>query len=204
MGKYFNFITKRRIQRVIYSRNWVNGKPIDNDGSRQHVFKYMVLDQYEDVLDAIVQFDGETPKNLPLKYLYKPELNQLESSLDLSTPFSNKIKYGQPTKEGFVDLVETYNYLQGYEIKSIKPYTINSKYYKVVETSDGTLVIWRDIALAEDDSEAVKEIVGHYPDVSRIDINFEFNILATLKDKQLPVGDRVLDLTVIHAQVFSE
>jgi adenine-specific DNA-methyltransferase len=163
-----------------------------------------VLEQYEDVLDAIEQFDGETPTNLPLKYLYKPELNQLESSLDLSKPFSNKVKYGQPSKEGFVDLVETYNYLQGYEIKTIKPYKISNKYYKVVETTDGTLVIWRDIVLAEDDSEAVKTIIGYYPDANRVDINFDFNILATLKDKQLPVGDRVLDLNVIHAQVFSE
>lgn len=204
MGKYFNSVTKVRMQKVIYSENWKGGKPTDNDGSKNHIFKYMVLEQYEDVLDAIEQFEGETPKNLPLKYLYKPELKQLESSLDLSKPFSNQVKYGQPTKVGLVDLVETYNYLQGYEIKTIKPYNINDKYYKVVETKDGTLVIWRDITLAEDDSEPVKTIIGRYPDASRVDINFDFNILATLKDKQLPVGERVLDLTVIHAQVFSE
>ncbi|MEI6267658.1 MAG: DNA methyltransferase [Methylococcaceae bacterium] len=203
MGKYFNSITKRRIQRVIYSKNWVNGKPTDNVGSRKHIFKYIILEQYEDVLDAIEQFDGETPKNLPLKYLYKPELNQLNSSLDLSKPFSNKIKYGQPTKEGFIDLVDTYNYLQGYEIKSIKPYTIADKYYKVVETVD-RLVIWRDIALGEDDCQAVKEIAKKYPEVTLIDINFDFNILATFKDKQLPVDDRLIGLTVIHTQFFSE
>jgi adenine-specific DNA-methyltransferase len=203
-GTYFNYITAPRVKKAIYSLNWKGGKPTDNYGSKNHIFKYMVLEQYEDVLDAIEQFDGDTPKNLPLKYLYKPELNQLESSLDLSKPFSNQAKYGQPTKVGFIDLVETYNYLQGYEIKTIKPYNINDKYYKVVETTNGTLVIWRDIALAEDDREAVKTIIGHYPEATHVDINFDFNILATLKDKQLPVGGRVLDLTVIHKQVFSE
>src|SRR5690606_18778845 len=133
------------------------------------IFKYLVLEQYEDILDSIDVFEGATPRNIPLKYLYKPELNKINSTLDLSKPFSNKIKYGQPTKEGFVDLVDTYNYLQGYEVKSIKPYTIGKKYYKVVETAD-TLIIWRDIALGEDDSKAIKEIADKYPVATQIEV----------------------------------
>lgn len=203
MGKYFDDVTKVRIQKVIYSLNWKKGKPLDNDGSKNHIFKYMVLEQYEDILDSIEKFEGETPKNLPLKYLYKPELNKINSTLDLSKPFSNKIKYGQPTKEGFVDLADTYNYLQGYEVKSIKPYTIGKKYYKVVETAD-TLVIWRDIALGEDDSKAIKEIAEKYPEATQIEVNYDFNILATLKDKQLEVGKRVLGLSFIHADIFNQ
>lgn len=203
MGNYFETVTKQRISKVIYSENWKNGKPQVNKGSLKHIFKYLVLEQYEDVLDAIEQFEGETPKNLPLKYLYKPELNKINSTLDLSKPFNNKIKYGQPTKEGFVDLVDTYNYLQGYEVKSIKPYTIGKKYYKVVETAV-TLVIWRDIALGEDDSKAIKEIAEKYPEATQIEVNYDFNILATLKDKQLEVGKRLLGLTVIHADIFNQ
>jgi adenine-specific DNA-methyltransferase len=203
MDSYFNSVTKPRIQKVIYSQNWKDGKPLDNDGSNNHIFKYLVLEQYEDVLDAIEQFEGETPKNLPLKYLYKPELNKINSTLDLSKPFSNKIRYGQPTKEGYVDLVETYNYLQGYEVKSIKTYTIGKKYYKVVETAD-TLVIWRDIALGEDDSKVIKEIAEKYPEALQIEVNYDFNILATLKDRQLQVGNRLLGLTVIHADIFNQ
>lgn len=203
MGTYFNRITKRRIERVIYSQNWQDGKPIDNDGSIKHIFKYLVLEQYEDVLDAIEQFEGETPKNLPLKYLYKPELNKINSTLDLGKPFSNKIKYGQPTKEGFVEVVETYNYLQGYEVKSIKPYTIGKKDYKVVETTD-TLVIWREIDLGEDDSKSIIEIAEKYPEATQIEVNYDFNILATLKDKQLQVGKRLLGVYIIHADIFNQ
>ncbi len=203
MGAYFNTITKPRIQKVIYSQNWKDGKPLDNDGSKKHIFKYFALEQYEDVLDAIEQFEGETPKNLPLKYLYKPELNKINSTLDLSKPFSNKIKYGQPTKEGFVDLVDTYNYLQGYEVKSIKSYTIGKKYYKVVETAD-TLVIWRDIQAGEDDSKAVIEIAEKYSEVSQIELNSDFHILATSKGKQLEVGKRILGVTIIHADIFNQ
>lgn len=203
MGNYFETVTKQRIVKAIYSENWKNGKPQDNKGSIKHIFKYIVLEQYEDVLDAIEPYTGDTPKNLPLKYLYKPELNKINSTLDLSKPFSNKIKYGQPTKEGFVDLVDTYNYLQGYEVKSIKPYTIGKKYYKVVETAD-TLVIWRDIALGEDDSKAIREIAEKYPEATQIEVNYDFNILATLKDKQLEVSKRLLGLTVIHADIFNQ
>jgi adenine-specific DNA-methyltransferase len=203
MGIYFNSITKPRIQKVIFSQNWQKGKPVNNDGSTKHIFKYLVLEQYEDILDAIEKFEGETPKNLPLKYLYKPELNKINSTLDLGKPFSNKIKYGQPTKEGFVDLVDTYNYLQGYEVKSIKSYTILKKYYKVVETAD-MLVIWRDIVIGEDDSKAIKEIAEKYPEATQIEVNYNFNILATLKDKQVEVGKRLLGLTVIHADIFNQ
>ncbi len=166
-------------------------------------FKYLVLEQYEDVLDAIESFEGEIPKNLPLKYLYRPELNKINSTLNLSKPFSNKIRYGQPTKEGLVDLVETYNYLQGYEVKSIKTYTISKKYYKVVEAPD-TLVIWRDIALGEDDSKAVIEITEKYPDATQLDINYDFNILVTQKDKLLKVDNRMLNVSIIHADVFNQ
>jgi len=203
MGTYFNTVTKPRIQKIIYTANWKEGKPLDNDGSSKHIFKYQVLEQYEDVLDAIEQFKGETPKGLPLKYLYKPELNQIQSSLDLSKPFSNKIKYGQPTKEGFVDVVDTYNYLQGYEVKSLKAYTISKKYYKVVESAD-TLVIWRDIALKEDDSKAIIEIADKYPEISAIELNYDFNLLATEKDKQLMVGKRELTISIIHADIFNQ
>ncbi|KKK90812.1 hypothetical protein LCGC14_2719250, partial [marine sediment metagenome] len=33
MGTYFNIVTKPRIQKVIYSDNWKNGKPLDNNGT---------------------------------------------------------------------------------------------------------------------------------------------------------------------------
>jgi adenine-specific DNA-methyltransferase len=203
MGKHFDTATKPRILKAIYSDNWENEKPVDNDGSSRNIFKYFLLEQYEDALDAIEQFEGETPKNLPLKYLYKPELNKINSTLNLSKPFGNKIKYGQPTKEGFVDLVDTYNYLQGFEVKSIKTYTIGKKYYKVVETAD-TFVVWRDIALGEDDSKAIIEIAEKYPEATLIEVNYDFNILATLKDKQLQVGKRLLGLTVIHSDLFNQ
>ena len=203
MGNYFNSITKPRIQKALYTNSWKGGKPKDIIGSKKHIFKYFVLEQYEDVLDAIEKYEGKVPKNLPLKYLYKPELNKLNSTLDLSKPFSNRIRYGQPTKEGFVDLVETYNYLQGHEVKSIRIFTLNKKYYKVVETLF-SLVIWRDISLGEDDSKNIIFIAGKYTEANSIEINFYFDLLSTQKGKQLKVGNRELGVSIIHSYIFNQ
>jgi len=203
MGTYFATVTKPRIQKVIYSSNWKDGKPLDNNGSYKHIFKYLVLEQYEDILDTIEPYGKETPHNLPLKYLYKPELNKIGSTLNLSKPFSNKIRYGHPTNDGYVDLVDTYNYLQGYEVKSSKFFVIANKYFKVIETQD-TLIIWRNIKLGEDDCEAIKIIAEKYPNVTQLEVNFDFNILATTKNKQLTISKRTLLVNIIHADVFNQ
>src|SRR5690606_2932864 len=52
MGTYFNTVTKPRIQKVIYSDNWKNGKPQDKSGISQ-IFKYQVLESYEDALNNL-------------------------------------------------------------------------------------------------------------------------------------------------------
>lgn len=204
MGVYFEPVTKTRTVKIIYSQNWKDGRPLDKDGSTRHIFKYIVLEQYEDILDAVEKYNGNVSKNLPLKYLYKPEINKINSTLEISKPFSNKIKYSQPTKEGFVDLVDTYNYLQGYELKTIKTYTFGKKYYKVVETTDNRLVVWRDIALGEDDSKQIIEIADKYSEVNAIEVNFDFNILATQKNNQLQVGERLMNINIIHVDVFNQ
>lgn len=204
MGLYFNKVTKPRVQKAVYSDNWKNGKPLDNNGSPKHIFKYQVLEQYEDVLDNLQVYDGPLPDNLPIKYLYKPEENTLDNTLNLFAPFNNRINYGQPTQQGFIDVVETYNYLQGYFIKSIKTYELNKKYFKVVETTNGVLVIWRDIAIDEDDSKQVIEIASKYKNIYTIEVNAEFATLALDKNNHLNVNDKDLELRIISKDVFNK
>ena len=204
MGKYFDIVTKPRIQKIIYSQNWKDSQPLDNDGSPKHIFKYQVLEQYEDVLDNLQIYDGVLPENLPIKYLYKPEENSLNTTLNLLTPFSNTISYGQPTQNGFIDIVETYNYLQGYFIKSIKTYQLNKKDYKVVETTNGVLVIWRDITINEDDSNQVIEIASKYKNIHTIEVNAEFATLNLDKSNHLKVEDTDIELKIISKEVFNQ
>ncbi len=53
MGEYFDTVTKPRIKKVIYSKDWKDGKPVSREGISQ-VFKYIKLEQYEDALNNLV------------------------------------------------------------------------------------------------------------------------------------------------------
>ncbi|NOU60578.1 DNA methyltransferase [Marinifilum caeruleilacunae] len=203
MGNYMRAITKPRIQKVIYSNNWQKGIPIDSNGSKKHIFKYQVLEQYEDLLDNLIVPDIKVPEHLPLKYLYKPEENSLDSTLDIFNPFDNKIKYGQPSQEGFIDLIETYNYLQGYFVKTIKAYEIDKKYFKVVETTNGELVIWRDVNVNEDDSQQIIDIASKYDEIHTIEVNAEFANLKLDKNNLLKFGDKEIEIKIITKEVFN-
>ena len=52
-GLYFEPVTKSRIQKIIYSENWKNGKPENNSGTKKQIIKYQRLEQYEDALENI-------------------------------------------------------------------------------------------------------------------------------------------------------
>ena len=61
-----------------------------------------------------------------------------------------------------IDLLETWAYLQGYWQRSRRAYLEGSKRYLCLETQSGTLVVLRDITEPEDDTAALKAIVGRY------------------------------------------
>lgn len=202
MGSYFKSLTLPRIKNTLFGEQKGLSK---NTGWKGSGFvKYQVLEQYEDVLDNLQVYVGILPENLPIKYLYKPEENSLDTTLNLFTPFSNTISYGQPTQQGYIDVVETYNYLQGYFIKSIKIYELHKKYYKVVETTNGVLVIWRDIAINEDDSNQVIEIASKYKNIHTIEVNAEFATLNLDKNNHLKVEDTDLELKIISKDLFNQ
>jgi len=202
MGIYFHSHTLKRVINCLYGDP--TGVANNNDWKGGGIVNYQVLEQYEDVLDNLQVYAGALPENLPIKYLYKPEENSLHNTLNLFAPFSNTISYGQPTQHGFIDIIETYNYLQGYFIKSIKTYDLNEKYYKVLETTNGIVVIWRDIAIDEDDSKCIVEIVSKYTNIHTIEVNAEFANLNLNKTNHLKVGKEDIELKIISKEVFSQ
>lgn len=156
MGSYFNTATKPRVQKVIYSDNWKNGKPLDKDGISQ-LFKYQVLESYEDTLNNLVLaskdlsqlgFDEEVQEEYLLQYMLDVESRDHLFNVEIfRNPFDYKLKVTEnneqiPTK---VDLVETFNYLIGLYVEHIQ----RTKDIKFVEgtTRNGvkTLVIWRNL-----------------------------------------------------------
>lgn len=154
MGTYFDTATKPRIQKVIYSEDWNNGKPVSRKGS-SHCFKYMRLEQYEDTLNNLVvkgnnsfNGDGEFYNGFLLGYML--DLETKDSLFNLKwfeNPFDMKlfITRNNETKEEKVDMVETFNYLIGLYVDQIA-YPKDGICTVVGKTRKGkkALVIWRD------------------------------------------------------------
>ena len=154
MGDYFNTVTKPRIQKVIYSEDWNNGKPISRKGS-SHCFKYMRLEQYEDTLNNLVvkkntlmEQEGEFFDGYMLGYLLDTETKDSLFSLDwFVNPWNTKLKItrNNETKEEKIDLVETFNYLIGLKVQRI---SYPKSDICVVEgynrKEEHILIIWRD------------------------------------------------------------
>ncbi len=159
MGEYFDSVTKPRIQKVIYSDSWKDGKPTTKNGISQ-IFKYFKLESYEDTLNNL-EFKKTEEQNKALDlYPQAKEDYILNYSLDIesqgsllnidtfSTPFDYKLKIATSsvgeTKDTNIDLVETFNYLLGLVVKQIEFkdgfMTITGKNLKGTKI----LIIWRD------------------------------------------------------------
>lgn len=127
MGDYFYSTTIPRIEKVIYSDEWKDGKPVSRKGS-SHAFKYIRLESYEDVLNNIVLRGGEydmfaeAREGYMLSYMLGTEAVGSASLLNvekLDKPFSYKmdITRNLESSERTIDLVETFNYLIGLTVK---------------------------------------------------------------------------------------
>lgn len=122
MGEYFNTVTKPRMQKIIYSSDWKDGKPVSRATGISHIMKYIKLESYEDALSNIEL--SEEQHNLTtllgeeymIHYMLDIEAEGSLLKLDrFKQPFAYKMKINEnnETKEKAVDLVETFNYLLG-------------------------------------------------------------------------------------------
>lgn len=135
MGEHFNTITKPRIQKVVYSRDWKGGKPISREGI-SHIFKYFRLESYEDTLNNLnVKLNEQQVKTLEdspdlkekymLSYMLDKETEGSMSLLNIDkfkNPFNYQLKINNnlETQNTKIDLVETFNYLLGLIVESIE------------------------------------------------------------------------------------
>lgn len=159
MGQYFDTVLKPRIQKVVYSKDWKDGKPVSREGI-SHMFKYMKLESYEDTLDnLIIKRDKKQQKALTssktakeeymLGYWLDVETRESDSLLNIDKfedPFNYtlQIRHDSELKTTKVDLVETFNYLIGLYVEQ----TEVIRGFKVIRgrlrTGEKTLVIWRN------------------------------------------------------------
>ena len=159
MGNYFDLVTKPRIEKVIYSKDWKDGKPVSREGS-SHCFKYIRLESYEDALDNL-QFERTTAQtdllNKPQNKAVKEEY-MLKYMMDIETkgsllninqfakPFDYELKITRngETKTVKVDLVETFNYLIGLNVSHIQKVKDVLTVEGTTREGEKTLILWRD------------------------------------------------------------
>lgn len=130
MGEHFDTVLKPRIEKVVYSPDWKDGKPENTDKGISHCFKYLTLESYEDTLNNL-SFDKE-PKGADgvsdylLRYMLETGTKGSPSLLDAAAfahPFSCRLDVKKPGSEEretrTVNLVETFNWLIGLRVRRV-------------------------------------------------------------------------------------
>lgn len=136
VGDYFDAVLRPRMEKVVYSDSWKNGKPTSRDTGISHCFKYLRLESYEDSLnnlmldrdksrtDMLAQDDStRLRKDYLLHYFLKVETRGSASLLNVEQfrdPTAYTLMVKKPGSDAQVpvkvDLVETFNWLIGLEV----------------------------------------------------------------------------------------
>ncbi len=150
MGEYFDTVLKPRIQKVIFAKEWKDGRPIKQDSKAKdqkqlivknnpykgvsHIFKYQLLESYEDTLNnlELIRGDGvqrkfeeseELRKDYVINYMLENESKKSLLNVEsFESPFDYELNI---TKGGVitkkkVDLPETFNYLMGIYVEKVE------------------------------------------------------------------------------------
>lgn len=157
MGAHFDNVLKPRIQKAGYAASWEDGRPTSRDGVSQ-IIKYVRLESYEDACDNLALSRGQEQQALlegapslregyVLNYMLEVESRGSLLNLDRFTdPFNVEISITRNDESRHVklDLVETFNYLLGLRVKSLRRTKGVLEVTGVSPTGDQVLVLWRN------------------------------------------------------------
>ncbi len=163
VGKHFATALMPRIQKVIYSHNWKDGKPVSREGS-SHLFKYLRLESYRGYAQHLYFERTEAQQSLLdehpalredylLRYMLDVETRGSASLLNMER-FAEPFKYeldiatgsAGETRRTAVDLVETFNYLLGLRVSHIDTIRGIKTVQGTSPTGEKVLVIWRSLS----------------------------------------------------------
>lgn len=197
MGTYFDNVTRRRIEKVIYSSEYDNGKPTSRNGISQ-CFKYVRLEQYEDTLNNLelrtnqqTEANFEDASNFKESYMlgYMLDTETRDSLLNLKmfeNPFAMTLKTTKDNElvETPVDMVETFNYLIGLNVDTEDWYRNDNICVVQGRTHRDnlrTLVIWRNCK--EIDNDELNKFFERMDFRTR---DSEFDVIYVNGDNTLP------------------
>lgn len=164
MGDHLFEVAKPRIQKLVYADEWEDGVP-ENQNGVSHIIKYISLESYEDALNNISLSEPSGPLEDYLEeevddytsgYMLDFESQNSPSLLPEGTfdePFSYELRIeqnGTSRELTTVDLVETFHYLIGANVRQHWQETYHDRKYVVteceVDTESGietVLTAWR-------------------------------------------------------------
>lgn len=162
-GEYFETVLKPRLQKVIFSADWKDGKPTAPESGISHCFKVIKLESYEDALNNLqlrrTDAQGDLLNSLPeqakddylLRYMLGVESRgSLLSVSDFKKPFDYTLNVAVDSAGAFepckIDLVETFNFLIGLRAKHIdaQPKRGFTTVTGTLPSGETCLVLWRD------------------------------------------------------------
>lgn len=162
-GEYFDSVLKPRVQKVIFAKEWKDGKPQSDNGAFggvSQIVKVLKLESYEDTLnnlelkqpagDLFAQHEALQNDYL-LHYMLDVESrDSLLNTQHFAKPFDYQLNIATTSAGAYeaktIDLVETFNYLIGLRVSEINDKRENGLVtVQGINTSgEKTLVIWRD------------------------------------------------------------
>jgi len=226
-GEYFDTVLKPRIQKVVYSADWKDGKATSSQTGISHAFKVLNIESYEDTLNNLQlrrtpkqqELLDTLPKSVQEEYLLRYLLDiesrgSLLSVEHFNEPFDCKLKVTVDSagayEERTIDLIETFNYLIGLRVKHID--VQQGKGFVLVTgllpTGEKTLVLWRDLELVDYETlNRLCEKLAINPRDSEFDIvyiNGDHNIPAVFTATEAEGGiTKTLKLRQIEPEFLS-
>ncbi|OOF57422.1 site-specific DNA-methyltransferase [Rodentibacter genomosp. 2] len=201
-GEYFDTVLKPRVQKVIFAKEWKDGKPQSDNGTFDgvsQIVKVLKLESYEDTLNnlelrkpaqdlADMGLSEAVQNDYLLNYMLDVESrDSLLNTQHFTKPFDYQLNITTTSAGAYeaknIDLVETFNYLIGLRVSEINDKRENGlvTVQGTNASSEKTLVIWRDCEKYDYDK------LNHYLD-SR-DINpqdSEFDVVYINGDHNVP------------------
>jgi adenine-specific DNA-methyltransferase len=226
-GEYFDTVLKPRIQKVVYSADWKNGKATAPETGISHAFKVLKIESYEDALNNLqlkrddaqqTLFDTlpqETKDDYLLRYMLEIESRgSLLSVTHFNKPFDCRLKVTVDSagayEERAIDLVETFNYLIGLRVKHVDMH-LDQGFVTVagwLPSGEKTLVFWRDVERVDyDQLKRLCDKLAINPADSEFEvvyINGDHNIPAVFTSSEAEGGiTKTLKIRQIEAEFLS-
>lgn len=184
MGDHFDTVLKPRLQKVVYSATWKNGKPTATETGISHAFKYLRLESYEDALNNLqledkevdlLGLDDSVREDYLLNYMLDVETTGHLMNLErFQDPWGCQLKIHNPhtgeAQATTIDLIETFNYLMGFTLHELKV----KEGFLTLEAEnpqgESVLVIWRKLAGESDWKTTTNEELTKFIESRRINL----------------------------------